>query len=74
MLGFLLNEKEVKEMEYVLKKELEELSHDLEDRHIEGLIKRAMEERYQLVFRVLQRFSTPAECVKYMRQRISNHK
>ncbi|WLD93569.1 hypothetical protein [Alkalihalobacillus sp. AL-G] len=74
MLGCLLNEKEVKEMEYVLKKELEELLHDLEDHHIEGIIKRAMEERYQLVFRILQRFSTPADCVKYMRHRISNQK
>ncbi|MGM7703704.1 hypothetical protein ACSVDE_18495 [Pseudalkalibacillus sp. Hm43] len=74
MLGFVLNEKEVKEMEYLLKKELEELLHDIEDHRNEGIIRRAMEERYQLVFKIFQRFSNPADCVKYMRNRISNHK
>ncbi|MGP4082540.1 hypothetical protein ACTWQL_21865 [Pseudalkalibacillus sp. R45] len=74
MLGFVLNEKEVKEMEYLLKKELEELLHDMEDHRVEGIIKRAMEERYQLVFKILQRFSNPADCVKYMRHKFLNQK
>ncbi len=74
MLGFVLNDKEVKEMEYLLKKELEELLHDMEDHRVEGIIKRAMEERYQLVFKIFQRFSNPADCVKYMRHKISNQK
>ena len=69
MLGILLNFKEVQEMEYLLKKELEELLLDLGDHRIDGLVKRAMEERYQVIFRMLGRFVTPKELSKYIRKK-----
>jgi hypothetical protein len=69
MLGIMLNLKEIKEMEYVLKREMEELLHDLEDPRIDHIVKRAMEERYQIIFRLFQRVAPPRECMKYMRYR-----
>jgi hypothetical protein len=73
MLGVLMNYKEVQEMEFLLKKELEEIMHDLEDKAIHGIVKRALEERYQIVFRIYQRFATPNECTKYIRHRSKRH-
>jgi hypothetical protein len=67
MLGALFNEKEVQELEYVLKREMEELLLDLEDDRIQNVVKRAMEERYQLIFCLFRRFATPTECSRYMR-------
>ncbi|TLS35477.1 hypothetical protein [Pseudalkalibacillus caeni] len=67
MLGLLIDFKEVKELEYLLKKEMEELLLDLGDKRIDCLVKRAMEERYQLLFRIFKRFASPSDCTKYMR-------
>ncbi|MDQ0340228.1 glutamyl-tRNA reductase [Caldalkalibacillus uzonensis] len=68
MLGLLLTKKEAQEIEYLLKKELEELLLDLEDKRIDGLVRRAMEERYKLVFRLYGRFVPPQELSKYVRK------
>ncbi|EGL81973.1 hypothetical protein CathTA2_2491 [Caldalkalibacillus thermarum TA2.A1] len=67
MLGLMLTRKEAQEIEYLLKKELEELLLDLEDERIEGLVRRAMEERYKLIFRLYGRFVPPHELSKYVR-------
>lgn len=67
MLGILLSTKETMEMEYLLKRELEELLLDLEDYRIDGLVKQAMEERYKIVFRMYSRFVNPKELSKYIR-------
>lgn len=67
MLGIMLNLKEMKEMEYLLKREMEELLLDLEDSRIDHIVKRAMEERYQIIFRLFRRIAPPKECMKYMR-------
>ena len=56
MLGLLLTIKEAREIEYLLKKEMEELLLDLEDERISGLVRRAMEERYKLLFNIYRRF------------------
>jgi hypothetical protein len=69
MLGFMLNGKEVQEMEYLLKKELEELLLDLGDHRIDGLVRRAMEERYKIVFKMYARFVPPKELSKYIRKK-----
>lgn len=69
MLGFMLNGKEVQEMEYLLKKELEELLLDLGDHRIDGLVRRAMEERYKIVFKMYARFVSPKELSKYIRKK-----
>jgi glutamyl-tRNA reductase len=69
MFGVMLNKKEVQEMEYLIKKELEELLLDLEDERLDGLVRRAMEERYQIIFRMYSRFAKPKELSKYIRNR-----
>lgn len=67
MLGLLLSQEESLEIEYLLKRELEELLLDLSDSRIDGLVKRAMEERYQIIFKLYKRFTTQKEYVKYVR-------
>ena len=69
MLGFLLSKKEMKEIEYLLKRELEELLHDFEDKRIDRVVKHAMEERYQLLFKVFTRVAPHSECVQYIRSK-----
>ncbi|WP_096190482.1 hypothetical protein [Evansella halocellulosilytica] len=69
MLGLMLNGKESQEIEYLLKRELEELLLDLTDSRIDGIVKRAMEERYQIIFQLYKRFTTPKEYLKYVRQK-----
>lgn len=66
MLGLLINDMEQKEMEYVLKRELEELLMDLEDHRIEHMVKRAMRERYQILFQLFRRVADEQECMKYV--------
>lgn len=69
MLGLLINDMEQKEMEYLLKRELEELLMDLEDNRIDHVVKRAMRERYQLLFQLFRRVASEQECLKYMPKR-----
>jgi hypothetical protein len=66
MLGFLVNEKEAKELEYVLKREMEEILFDIGDDRMEHVVKRAMEERYQILFCLFKRIASPMECGKYV--------
>lgn len=67
MFGLMLSTKESQEFEYMLKRELEELLLDLTDSRIDGLVKRAMEERYKIIFGLYKRFASPKECYKYIR-------
>ncbi|MBU8908572.1 hypothetical protein [Desertibacillus haloalkaliphilus] len=67
MLGFLLNHKEAQEIEYLLKKEMEELLLDLTDPRIDDVVKRAMEEKYQITFGIYRRVASPKDCAKYIR-------
>jgi len=67
MLGLLINFKEMQELEYLLKREMEELLLDLQDPRIDGIVKRAMEERYQLIFNLFRRIASPSDCSKYIR-------
>ncbi|WNC15118.1 hypothetical protein [Brevibacillus brevis] len=69
MLGFLFNSKEVQELEYLLKRELEEMLLDFSDKRIDCLVKRAMEERYSIMFRMYARIASPNELSKYVRRR-----
>ncbi|MED3561523.1 hypothetical protein [Bacillus xiapuensis] len=68
MLGILINEKEVKEMEYLIKREMDEILFDLRDERIDHIVKRAMEERYKVLFTLFRRVASPSECLKYMRK------
>ncbi|KON85762.1 hypothetical protein AF332_02285 [Sporosarcina globispora] len=67
MIGMLLNQKEQKEMEYLIKREMDEILFDLKDDRIDHIVKRAMEERYKILFSLFQRMATPSDCFKYMR-------
>jgi hypothetical protein len=69
LLGFLFNTKEVQELEYLLKRELEEMLLDFSDKRIDYLVKRAMEERYSIMFRMYARIASPNELSKYVRRR-----
>ena len=66
MLGLLINETEQKELEYMIKRELEELLFDLEDDHIDEIVKEAMEKRYHKLFKLLLRVASKEACLNYM--------
>jgi hypothetical protein len=67
MFGLLINNKEVKEMEYLIKREMDEILFDLRDDRIDHIVKRAMEERYKVLFTLFRRVASPHDCLKYMR-------
>ena len=66
MFGLLINDKEVKEMEYLIKREMDEILFDLRDDRIDHIVKRAMEERYKVLFTLFRRVASPNDCLKYM--------
>ncbi|MDX8363035.1 MULTISPECIES: hypothetical protein [Bacillaceae] len=69
MLGLLVTKKEIKEIEYLIKRELEELLLDFQDSRIDYVVKRAMEERYQILFQLFRKVATPSECNRYVRSK-----
>ncbi|WP_059174166.1 hypothetical protein [Bacillus sp. FJAT-27445] len=69
MIGLLVDGKEIKELEYLLKREMEEILFDLEDERIDHIAKMAMEERYKTLFALFRRLANPADCMKYMRKK-----
>ena len=66
MLGLLINELEHKEIQYLIKRELEEILLDLNDPRIDNQVKMAMKERYQTLFKIFQRVANKNDCLKYM--------
>ncbi|MBM7601841.1 hypothetical protein JOC34_004270 [Virgibacillus halotolerans] len=72
MLGLLISEMEQSEIEYLLKREMEELLMDLEDPRIDQMVKRAMSERYYTLFQLFRRVASEQECMKYMPKRQEN--
>lgn len=69
MLGFIVSNQEVKEIEFLLKREMEEILLDLQDSRIEFIVKETMEERYQVLFKLLKRIAPSQECTKYIRSK-----
>ncbi|NMO97473.1 hypothetical protein [Paenibacillus lemnae] len=67
MLGMLFNEKECKELDYVLRKELDEMLLDLSDQRLDANIRHAIASRYKTVFRMYARFAPQKELSKYAR-------
>lgn len=67
MIGLLINGKEMKELHYLLKRELDEILFDLKDERIDHIVKRAMEERYSILFNLFKRVAPSNECINYMR-------
>jgi hypothetical protein len=70
MLGFLFSERECKELDYILKKELDEMLFDLNDQRIDTEIKTAIETRYKIIFRMYARLASPKEISKYARAKM----
>jgi hypothetical protein len=68
MIGMLVNEKEVKEIQYLIKREMDEILFDLKDERIDHIVKRAMEERYKILFTLFKRVASPNECLRYIRK------
>jgi hypothetical protein len=70
MIGFLFNERECKELDYVLRKELDEMLFELNDQRVDSHAKVAIEARYRIVFRMYTRLASTKEISKYARNRI----
>lgn len=70
MMGFLFNERECRELDYLLRKELDEMLFDLRDNRMDDEIKAAIEARYNVIFRMYARIASPKEISKYARNRI----
>ncbi|HLR79024.1 MAG TPA: hypothetical protein VK119_00285 [Bacillota bacterium] len=66
MLGIMMNDIERGEIEYLLKRELEEVLMDLEDPRIDSMIKKSMEHRYQILFNLYRRVTCESEYAKYI--------
>ena len=66
MQAMLLNDMEIKEMQYLLKREMDEILFDLRDDRIDLFIKTEMEERYKHLFTLFKRVAPPVECMKYI--------
>ncbi|MDN4527157.1 hypothetical protein QYB97_21950 [Fictibacillus sp. NE201] len=69
MIGIMLNKSEAKEIEYLIKKELEELLSDFKDDQIEPMVKSVLEERYHALFRLFTLLASPAECTRFCRRK-----
>ncbi|MDP4172189.1 MAG: hypothetical protein Q8906_16380 [Bacillota bacterium] len=67
MLGMLINEMETREIQYLIKREMDEILFDLKDERIDQIVKKAMEERYTILFALFKRVASPHDCLKYMR-------
>jgi len=65
MLGILFNDKECKEYDYVLRKELDEMLLDLNDSRLDSDIKAAIAKRYKVIFRMYARIASSKELSRY---------
>lgn len=69
MMGFLITAKECMELEYIIRRELEEMLLDLEDTRLDGMVRKAIEERYQLIYRLYSRIASPKDRLRYVRNK-----
>jgi hypothetical protein len=67
LLGLMIDDRERQELEYLLKREMDEILFDLKDGRIDQIVKRAMDERYKILFSLFRRFASHKECLKYMK-------
>ena len=67
MLGILINDREQKEMQYLIKREMDEILFDLNDERIDHIVKRAMEERYKILFSLFKRVASQDDILRYTR-------
>ncbi|MBC5638598.1 MULTISPECIES: hypothetical protein [Ornithinibacillus] len=72
MLGLMINQTEQKELEYLIKRELDEIIFDLDDTRIDNMVKSAMKERYKVLFQLLRRVASEQECMRYIPKKTQN--
>lgn len=65
MLGILFTDKECRELDYVLRKELDEMLLDLHDSRLDAEIKNSIAKRYRIIFRMYARMASPKELSRY---------
>ncbi len=65
VLGLLFTDKECKELEYMLRKELDEMLFDLRDQRIDDTVRAAIASRYKIIFRMYARLASPKELSRY---------
>jgi len=65
MLGMMFTEKECKEFDYLLRKEMDEMLLDMSDRRLDGPVKEAIFKRYKVIFRMYARIAAPRELSRY---------
>ncbi|MDP5276922.1 hypothetical protein [Chengkuizengella axinellae] len=65
MLGILFNDRETQEIDYLLRKELDEMLLDLRDMKLDRQMKAAIEARYKVIFRMYARLASPKQLSKY---------
>lgn len=65
MLGILFSDKECRELDYMLRKELDEMLLDLRDNRIDETMRKAIASRYKIIFRMYARLASPKELSRY---------
>lgn len=65
LLGLLITEQEQKELEYLLKREMDELIYDFNYENMDSRVKEAIKERYTLLFNIFKRMANHSSCIKY---------
>jgi len=65
MLGMMFTDKECKEFDYLLRKEMDEMLLDMSDRRLDGPVKEAISKRYKVIFRMYARIAPPRELSRY---------
>ncbi|WP_112179343.1 MULTISPECIES: hypothetical protein [Paraliobacillus] len=70
MIGMLINDMEQNEIEYLIKRELEELIFDMEDHRMDQLVRKAMADRYKVLFQLFKRVANEQEVLKYVPQNL----
>ncbi len=68
----MINHTELKELEYLIKRELDEIIFDLDDSRIDNMVKDAMKERYKVLFQLLRRVASEKECMRYIPKKTQN--
>ncbi|WP_443140050.1 hypothetical protein [Piscibacillus sp. B03] len=65
LIGLLITEQEQKELEYLLKREMDELIFDFNYENIDHQVKDAIKDRYKLLFNIFKRMADHSTCIKY---------
>lgn len=73
MLGMMFTDKECKELDYLLRKEMDEMLLDLGDRRLDRPVKEAISNRYKIIFRMYARIAAPKELSRYATGLKTNH-